>query len=65
MEKRLLGVILTLLGAIGLIVGAIKFVDHSSTNYDAKVIFVYGILGIVFFFAGIGLIRTTRDLPNG
>ena len=65
MEKRVIGVILTLLGVIGLIMGAMKFVDHSNNNYDAKVICVYGILGLIFFFAGIGLIRTTRDLPNG
>jgi uncharacterized membrane protein len=64
MEKRVIGVILTLLGVLGLIVGAMKFVDHSNSNYDVKVISVYGILGLVFFFAGIGLIRTTRDLPN-
>ena len=64
MEKRVIGVILTLLGVIGLVMGAMKFVDHSNSTYDVKVISVYGILGLVFFFAGIGLIRTTRDLPN-
>ena len=64
MEKRVIGVILTLLGVIGLVMGAMKFVDHSNSNYDMKVIFVYGILGLIFFFAGIGLIRTTKDLPN-
>ena len=64
MEKRVIGVILTLLGVIGLVMGAMKFVAHSNSTYDVKVISVYGILGLVFFFAGIGLIRTTRDLPN-
>ena len=65
MEKRVLGVILTMLGVIGLVMGAIKFVAHSNSNYDMKAIAMYGILGLIFFFAGIGLIRTTRDLPNG
>ena len=64
MEKRYIGVILTLLGVVGLVMGAMKFVDHSNNNYDVKVISVYGILGLIFFFSGIGLIRTTRDLPN-
>ncbi len=65
MEKRVIGMILTLLGVLGLVAGAIKFVEHSNNNYDVKVISVYGILGLIFFFAGIGLIRTTKDLPNG
>jgi uncharacterized membrane protein len=64
MEKRVIGVILTLLGVIGLIMGAVSFVNHSGSTYDMKAIAMYGILGLVFFFAGIGLIRSTRDIAK-
>ena len=63
MEKRVIGVILTLLGILGLIMAAVNFVNHSSTsNYDIKAISMYGILGLIFFFAGIGLVRSTKDV---
>ncbi len=62
MEKRIFGIILTLLGLVGLIWAAYNFVQGNSNNtYDIKAISVYGILGLIFFFAGIGLIRSTRD----
>lgn len=59
-----MGVILTLLGVIGLVIGAAKFVEHNNTYYDVKAICVYGILGLIFFMGGIGLIRNTKDLTN-
>ncbi len=65
MEKRVLGVVLTMLGVLGLVMGAVKFVEHSNNTYDIKAICMYGILGLIFFFAGVGLIRGTRDMPNG
>ncbi len=65
MEKRLFGVILTILGIVGLILAAYNFVQgNTGTNHSIKSVMVYGILGILFFFAGIGLIRSTRDLTN-
>jgi membrane associated rhomboid family serine protease len=65
MEKRIFGVILTVLGIAGLILGAYNFVqDNTSSNYSIRSMVVYGILGLVFFFAGIGLIRSTRDIVN-
>ena len=65
MEKRVLGVILTMLGALGMVMSAVKFVEHSNNSYDVKAICMYGLLGLIFFFAGVGLIRGTRDMPNG
>jgi len=42
---------------------AVSFVSHSATsNYDIKAISMYGILGLIFFFAGIGLVRSTKDV---
>ncbi len=65
MEKRLFGVILTILGIAGLIIAAYNFVQgNSGTTHNVKSVLVYGILGLLFFFAGIGLIRSTRDLTN-
>ncbi|HEY2649963.1 MAG TPA: hypothetical protein VGI38_12260 [Puia sp.] len=65
MEKRLFGVILTILGIAGLIFAAYNFVQgNTGTNHSVKSVMVYGILGLLFFFAGIGLIRSTRDLTD-
>jgi uncharacterized membrane protein len=65
MEKRLFGVILTILGIVGLIIAAYNFVQgNTGTNHNVKSVAVYAILGLLFFFSGIGLIRSTRDLTN-
>ncbi|SEK39075.1 hypothetical protein SAMN04488008_101392 [Maribacter orientalis] len=54
--KKLFGTALTLLGIGGLIYTAILFGNSSGTT---KQLIVYGVLGAIFFFSGIGLIRTT------
>ena len=59
--KRTFGIILTVLGIGGLIYFAVLFMDASSTERQIKTLIVYGILGAIFFFTGIGLIRTTKD----
>lgn len=59
--KRIFGALLTALGIGGLIYTAIIFVNSSDSNYAIKSLVVFGILGIVFFTAGISLIRTTKD----
>jgi len=59
--KRTFGAVLTILGIIGLIYAAAGFVQHSGS---ARSLIVYGVLGVVFFFAGISLIRETRDVAN-
>jgi uncharacterized membrane protein len=65
MEKRVFGVILTVLGIAGLILAAYQFVQgNTGTNHNIRALVMYGILGLIFFFAGIGLIRSTRDLSN-
>lgn len=58
MEKRIIGILLTLLGIGGLIYAAISI---SQTSASFKNIAVYGVLGLIFFIAGIGLIRNTND----
>ena len=61
MEKRVLGIILSLLGIVGLIYAGISFVNGASGNRDVKVITITAVLGAIFFFAGISLVRNTRD----
>jgi len=61
MEKKVFGIILTILGIAGLIAAAMNFVNSSGGSYNIKMIIVYLILGLIFFFSGIGLIRTTKD----
>jgi len=59
--KRIFGAVLTVLGIAGLIYAAVLFTITSSGAHNIKALIIYGVLGIIFFIAGIGLIRTTRD----
>jgi hypothetical protein len=61
MEKRLLGIILSILGITGLILCALGFMNGGDSSKHIKNILVYGVLGAIFFFAGIGLVRNTND----
>lgn len=59
--KRIFGALLTLLGIGGLIYAAVLFVNASGGTSDTKALFIYGILGLLFFISGISLVRTTKD----
>ncbi len=59
--KRIFGALLTVLGIAGLIYAAIIFINVSGGTRDIKTLIIFSILGIIFFIAGIGLIRTTKD----
>jgi uncharacterized membrane protein len=61
MEKKLFAIILTVLGIAGLLAAGINFVNTKGGSYNVKMICVYGILGAIFFFTGIGLMKTTKD----
>lgn len=61
MEKRLLGFILTLVGIAGLIYTGISFMNGGTGQRNIKAMIFAGILGAIFFFAGIGLIKNTKD----
>lgn len=56
--KRIFGAILTILGIVGLIYTAITFTNESA---GVKEMIVFGLLGLIFFIAGIGLIKNTKD----
>ena len=59
--KRLFGIILTVLGIAGLIYAAVLFMNGGSGSGQVKSLIVYGVLGAIFFFTGIGLIKGTQD----
>lgn len=61
MEKRLLGIILSLAGIAGLIYAGVNFMNGGTGERNLKAIIITGVLGAIFFFAGIGLIRNTKD----
>ncbi len=56
--KRTFGAILTVLGIIGLIITAIGVIQH---NMQTTTIIVVSIIALLFFFSGIGLVKTTVD----
>jgi len=64
MEKRILGILLSILGIVGLIMAGVYFMNGSQGVRSIKEIALYGILGAIFFFAGIGLVRNTKDKPT-
>jgi uncharacterized membrane protein len=59
--KRIFGAVLTILGIAGLIYAAVLFAFSGGGSTDTKALIIFGIVGLIFFFAGIGLIRTTKD----
>jgi len=61
MEKRVLGIILSVVGIAGLIVAAVYFMNGGQGSRSVKSIFTFAILGAIFFFAGISLVRNTKD----
>lgn len=46
---------------VGLILAGVNFINDGANVRNVKQIALYGILGAIFFFAGVGLIRNTRD----
>lgn len=59
--KRLFGGLLTLLGIFGLIYAAVIFAGAQGSERDIKGVIIYGLLGVIFFTSGIGLIKNTKD----
>jgi len=56
--KRTFGTVLTILGIIGLIYTGYGFVNQSTAT---RGLLVYGIIGLIFFVSGIGLVKNTKD----
>jgi len=64
MEKRILGIVLTVLGIGGLIYAGVIFMNGAAGGKNIRAILFAGVLGAIFFFAGISLIRNTQDKPT-
>jgi len=64
MEKRFLGIMLSVLGVAGLIFALVTFLNGGSGGRHIREIIGYGVLGLIFFAAGVSLVRTTRDKPS-
>jgi uncharacterized membrane protein len=56
--KRTFGTILTILGIIGLIYAGYGFAQKSE---GTRQLIVFGVIGVIFFFSGMTLIRNTKD----
>ncbi|MBD1421308.1 hypothetical protein [Sphingobacterium chuzhouense] len=56
--KRIFGTILTILGIIGLIYTGYELINK---NTDYISLIVIGVIALIFFFAGIGLVKNTKD----
>ena len=59
--KRIFGTVLTILGIGGLIYTAVLFMNTGGSNRDIRAIIIFGVLGIIFFASGIGLVKNTKD----
>jgi len=59
--KRIFGAILTICGIGALIYTAVIFSGTSGAERDIKGMIIFGVLGLIFFITGIGLVRTTKD----
>ncbi len=59
--KRILGALLAILGIVGLIYASMVFISASGGSRTIKTLVIYGTLGLIFFIAGISLVRTIKD----
>ncbi|HEX8269865.1 MAG TPA: hypothetical protein VF581_08225 [Flavobacterium sp.] len=59
--KRIFGAVLTILGIVSLLYAAYMFINTGGGTQDIKILAIYGILGLIFFISGIGLVKTTKD----
>ncbi|NGM63855.1 hypothetical protein [Sphingobacterium sp. SGR-19] len=56
--KRIFGTILTILGIIGLIYTGYELINQNTDYISLSVI---GVIALIFFFSGIGLVKNTKD----
>ena len=59
--KRIFGAVLTILGSGSLIYAAVVFTTTATGSHNTRLLITFGVLGLLFFASGIGLIRNTKD----
>ena len=59
--KRIFGAVLTILGIVGLVYAAVAFTVNAAGSDNTRLLITFGILGLLFFGAGISLIKNTKD----
>ena len=57
--KRTFGTILTILGIVGLLYAGYGLINKS---IDYTTLAVIGVIALIFFFSGIGLVKNTKDM---
>ncbi|WP_236668635.1 hypothetical protein [Hymenobacter rubidus] len=60
-QKRTFGTILTVLGIVGIIIGALAFLGVGGIGLSKMNSIVPFVVGLIFFAAGINLVKTTGD----
>ncbi|WP_426058629.1 hypothetical protein [Hymenobacter sp. B1770] len=60
-QKRTFGTVLTILGILGIIIGALAFLGIGGISLSKANSAVPFIVGLIFFMAGINLVKTTSD----
>ena len=60
-QKRTFGTVLTVLGIVGIIIGALAFLGIGGIGLSKANSAVPFIVGLIFFMAGINLVKTTGD----
>ena len=60
-QKRTFGSLLTILGIIGIILGAMGFLGAGGLHLGKMNSIVPFVVGLLFFFAGISLVKATGD----
>lgn len=60
-QKRTFGSILTVLGIVGIIIGALAFLGIGGLGLGKMNSIVPFVVGLIFFAAGINLVKTTSD----
>ncbi|MDZ4746150.1 MAG: hypothetical protein SGJ05_09135 [bacterium] len=59
--KRVFGVILTVLGIGALLYTGFLGMNTGGQQHDIRAIVIYGVLGLIFFLSGMGLVRAVKD----
>lgn len=59
--KRIFGAFLTIIGTGGLIYAAIAYAASPAGSNNTRLLITFGVLGLLFFGAGISLIKNTKD----